>query len=342
MVDPLWKNPYSEQYNLGIEQQFGSRTILSLNYVGSASHRMDVGGYYNTGTPCSTCLSFASRGTNTGQPYPYTVPQKSWDHNAASASYNALQASLVRQFNSGFGYTIAYTWSKTLDEGGDGYFGVEGGVPEDPYNPKGSRGPASFSIPQILTANVLYELPFGTGKALSTGNRFANYVIGNWQVNGILSGRSGQNINVTAGGDIANTGNAGTYERADLVGDPFQSGPIAGNPKCTPPAGSTRTRTQWFNPCAFAAPATGTLGDAPRNSIQDQNFWNLDTSVHRLFPIRETLALKIDVEAFNVLNHPVLGSPASTVTTPSGFGQITTTAYGNSARILQFAAKMVF
>ena len=56
MVDPLWKNPYSEQYNLGIEQQFGSRTILSLNYVGSASHRMDVGGYYNTGTPAVLSL----------------------------------------------------------------------------------------------------------------------------------------------------------------------------------------------------------------------------------------------------------------------------------------------
>jgi len=82
-----------------LEQQFGDRTVLSLNYVGSASHRMDVGGYYNTGTPCSTCASFAARGTNTGQPYPYTVPQKSWDHNAASASYNALQASLVRQFS---------------------------------------------------------------------------------------------------------------------------------------------------------------------------------------------------------------------------------------------------
>ncbi len=168
MVDPLWKNPYSEQYNLGIEQQFGDRTVFSLNYVGSASHRMDVGGWYNTGTPCTTCASFASRGTNTGQPYPYTVPQKSWDHNAASASYNALQASLVRRFATGLGYTIAYTWSKTLDEGGDGYFGVEGGVPEDPYNPKGSRGPASFDIPQILTANVIYELPFGTGRRFST------------------------------------------------------------------------------------------------------------------------------------------------------------------------------
>jgi hypothetical protein len=342
MVDPLWKNPYSEQYNLGIEQQFGDRTVLSLNYVGSASHRMDVGGYYNTGTPCSTCVSFAARGTNTGQPFPYTVPQKSWDHNAASASYNALQASLARQFTAGLGYTISYTWSKTLDEGGDGYFGVEGGVPEDPYNPKGSRGPASFDIPQILTANVIYQLPFGTGKRFATGNRFADYVIGNWQVNGIFSARSGQHLNITAAGDIANTGNAGTYERADLLGDPFQTGPIAGNPSCTPPSGPTRTRTQWFNPCAFKAPNIGTLGNAPRNFIQAQNFWGLDTSVHRVFPIKESFALKIDVEAFNVLNHPVLGSPASSVTTQASFGQISTLAYGNAQRILQFAAKIQF
>jgi hypothetical protein len=341
MVDPLWKNPYSEQYNAGIEQQFGSRTILSLNYVGSASHRMDVGGYYNTGTP-AVAASFAARGTNTGQPYPYTVPQKSWDHNAASASYNALQASLVRQFSTGFGYTLAYTWSKTLNEGGDGYFGVEGGVPEDPYNPKGSRGPASFNIPQIFTANAIYVLPFGTGQRFATGNRIADYVIGNWQVNGILSMRSGQNINIVAGGDIANTGNAGTYERANLVGNPYQTGPITGNPSCTPPTGPTRTRTQWFNPCAFAAPSIGTLGNSPRNFLQDENFWDLDTSIHRLFPIKESFALKLDVEAFNVLNHPVLGSPGTTVTTASSFAQITSTAFGNSQRILQFAVKLQF
>ena len=342
MVDPLWKNPYSEQYNLGIEQQFGSRTVVSLNYVGSASHRLDVGGWYNTGTPCTTCLSFASRGTNTGQPYPYTVPQKSWDHSGASASYNALQASLVRQFSTGFGYTLAYTWSKTLNEGGDGYFGVEGGVPEDPYNPKGSRGPASFNIPQIFTANTIYELPFGTGKKFATGNRFADYIIGNWQVNAIFSARSGQNINITASGDIANTGNGATYERANLVGNPYQSGPIAGNPTCTPPAGPTRTRSQWFNPCAFETPTSGTLGNAPRNFLQDQNFWGLDTSIHRLFPIKESFALKIDVEAFNVLNHPVLGSPATAVTTPSSFGQITSVAFGNAQRILQFAGRIQF
>lgn len=248
----------------------------------------------------------------------------------------------MRQFSTGFGYTLAYTWSKALNEGGDGYFGVEGGVPEDPYNPKGSRGPASFNIPQIFTANTIYQLPFGTGERFTTGNRIADYVIGNWQVNGILSVRSGQNINIVAGGDIANTGNASTYERANLVGNPYQTGPIAGNPTCMPPSGPTRTRAQWFNPCAFATPAIGTLGNAPRNFLQDQTFWDLDTSVHRLFPIKESLALKIDVEAFNVLNHPVLGSPAATTTTTSTFAQITTTAFGNSQRILQFALKLQF
>ena len=341
MVDPRWKNPYSEQYNLGIEQQFGGHTILSVNYVGSASHRMDVGGYYNTGTP-AVAASFAARQTagTTGQPFPYTVPEKSWDHSAASASYNSLQASLAHQFNSGLGYTISYTWSKTLDEGGDGYFGVEGGVPEDPYNPRGSRGPASFSIPQILTANFLYELPFGAGKPLSTGNSLVNYIIGNWQLNGIFTARTGTAFDVTAAGDIANTGNAKTYERADLVGNPYQSGPVAANPSCTPPSASTHTRSQWFNPCAFATPAIGTLGNVSRNLLHGPDLWNLDASIHRIFPIKEGVSLKLDAEAFNAFNHMVLGNPAATVTSPSTFGQINSAA--NSARIVQFAAKIQF
>jgi len=71
-------------------------------------------------------------------------------------------------------------------------------------------------------------------------------------------------------------------------------------------------------------------------------FWNLDTSVHRIFPIKENLSFKLDVEAFNVLNHPVWGSPASSVTTQSTFGQINTLAFSNASRIIQFAGKIQF
>ena len=347
MVSPYWKNPYSEQFNFGIEKALWFNSILGVNYVGSATHRMDVGGYYNTGTVCGagcTYGSFATRVTAGvgGQPYPYTVPEKSWDHAGANGSYNALQATFQRFFGSGLGYLVSYTWSKTLDEGGDGFFGVEGGVPEDPYNPRASRGPASFNIPQMLVANFVYDAPVGQGRRFSTGNRTADYIIGNWQINGIVTGRSGQNFNVVSGGDIAETGNASTYERANRVGNPYQSGPIAANPGCTPPAGGTRTRGQWFNPCAFVTPAIGTLGTNGRNNMQGQTFWNLDSAVSRDFPIHEDLKLAIKVEAFNTLNHPVLNTPGATTTTPSSFGVITSVATGNANRILQFSGRIVF
>jgi hypothetical protein len=346
-VSPYLKNPYSEQYNLGIEQQLGHASILALNYVGAATHRMDVGGYYNTGTPCgSPCAyaSFTARQTAgvTGQPYPNMYPVKSWDHNGASASYNALQAALRGHYTSGLSYMVSYTWSKALDEGSDGYFGAEGGVPEDPYNPKGSRGPAGFNIPQMFVVDGEYAIPVGKGKQFSTGNQFADYALGNWQVNGILTARSGQNFNVLSGGAIAETGNGGTYERANLVGNPYQSGTIAGNPSCIAPAGSTRTRSQWFNPCAFETPAAGTLGNGPRNFMQDQNFWNLDASIFRIFPLRERLNIKVDIEAFNALNHPVFGTPGATTTTSSTYSIVTGTQTGNSNRIVQFSAKIQF
>jgi hypothetical protein len=343
MVDPQWKNPYSEQYNFGVEQQIARNNLFVINYVGSASHRMDVGGWYNTGTPCGTSCpgSFSLRQTanTTGQPFPYTVPEKSWDHAGASASYNALQA-LFRGHYTGLQYMLSYTWSKTLDEGGDGYFGVEGGVPEDPYNPKASRGPASFNIPQMFSANAVYDLPIGVGKTFSTPYHWVNYAIGNWQINGILVGRSGQNFNVTSAGDIAQTGNGATYERANLVGNPWISGPVAGNPSCTLYAGSVRTAQQWFNPCAFATPATGTLGNAGRNILQDEIYWDLDSSIFRIFPITERVHLKADLEAFNTLNHPVLGTPAAATTTSSTLGTITSTA--STARILQGSVRFEF
>ena len=48
MYDPNLKNPYSEQWNFGVQQLLSSSTTVTVNYVGSSSHRLDVGGMYNT------------------------------------------------------------------------------------------------------------------------------------------------------------------------------------------------------------------------------------------------------------------------------------------------------
>ena len=345
MVDPRWRNPYSEQFNFGVEKQLWSGSILSVNYVGSASHRLDIGGYFNTGTPCGTPCGYASFNARVaagvgGQPYSYAVPQKSWDHAGGNGTYNSLQTSLKRSFNNGLSYMISYTWSKTLNEGDDGFFGVEGGVPQDPYNPRTSRGPAGFNIPQMFVGNFVYDLPFGTGKQFSTGNRALDYAVGGWQVNGIFTTRSGQAFQITASGDVAETGNAGTYERANQVGNPYQSGAIAGNPSCTAPTGNTKTMTQWFNPCAFTTPSIGSYGTTSRYPFIGPSFWNFDTSLERTFPIHDTLGISIELQAFNALNHPVLGNPATSVNAATGFGVITSTA--STQRIVQLSGKVTF
>ena len=341
-VDPLIKNPYSEQWNLGIEQQLDRSTILSLNYVGSESHRLDIGGYYNTGALSTT--SFATRlaldinqttgvwsGQNaTGQQFPYMQPNK-WDRPGGNSTYNALQASLARTTAKGLTYHAAYTWSKTIDEADDGYFGVEGGVSEDPYNIRGSRGPAGFNIPQLLTVAVTYAVPVGKGQSFSTGNKAADYVLGNWELSSIFVMRSGQNFNITSAGDLGNTGNGNTYERAQYNGA-----------NLTPVGG--RSRFQWFNTAALSTPAAGTLGNFGRNVLMGPTYYDEDTSVFRSFPIWDNLTFTLRADAFNVLNHPQLTTPASVVTTtPTNFGTITNVVNPTAGqRLMQFAAKIQF
>jgi hypothetical protein len=55
-----------------------------------------------------------------------------------------------------------------------------------------SNMPRGFGLPQVLTVNVIYQLPIGKGKPLSTGHIILDAIIGNWQTNAIFLARSGK------------------------------------------------------------------------------------------------------------------------------------------------------
>lgn len=68
------------------------------------------------------------------------------------------------------------------------------------------------------------------------------------------------------------------------------------------------------------------------------NRYLIDFSGHKLFIIRERLRLQYRAEFFNVLNHPLLNNPDTSVN-DSTFGRITSARY---PRILQMALKLIF
>ena len=319
--DPNLKVPYAEQWNFGVQKLINSSSTLTVNYVGSSMHRLDVGGIYGgattpgLGDPQARAL------------YPYIAPTF-YDRAVGSGNYNGLQASLDKRYTNGLSYGVSYTFSKAINVGGDGYYGVEGGVPQDAYNPaRYDRSVSGLDLTHILSVNTLYEIPVGRGKRFSTGHGVLDYIVGGWQINNLFQAHSGIAFTPLMSSDQANTGQAGWtgYEHLNKVGNPGLS---------------KRTAAEWFNTAAYAAPTFGTFGDAGRNSLRGPSYWNWDTSLFRLFPIGEGRQFEFRAEAFNVLNNVNLGQPNNDINSGPAFGTINSTA--NAARQLQLAVKFIF
>jgi hypothetical protein len=317
---PQFKNAYSDQWTFGFQQQVAGAGVWTVNYVGSKGRNIDYAPVANTAkTPGPGPVAPRT-------PFPY-MPQSFFDQPIGQLDYNALETSLQgRSRASGLSYLISYTWSKGINFGTDGWYGIGTTSIQNPYNPKGDRSVSGYDLPHVLTAGWVWAVPIGKG-GFSTGNRVSDYVLGNWQINGIVTLESGRAYTVFDAGDIANTGNFnffGGYERPNQVGNPKPQ---------------HQTRSQWINPAAFETPAQYTFGNTSRNSLRTEPYKNLDASIFREFPLSESIKFQFRLDAINSFNHPVWGVPSSCQNCQN-FGVVTSTV--NSARQMQLSGKIVF
>lgn len=316
--DPNLKTPYTDQWNLGIDQDLGHSTTFSISYAGSHSGRLDVGGRKNTARypgPGNAATVAARR------PYPY-IAAISYDQSNGNSNYHSLQTKLSRSTSNGLTYLVSYTRSKSIDIACSGDFGAEGCEIQDAYNPRADRSVSGFDVTNIFSASVVYELPLGRGKLFSPSNPIVSAIVGSWQTNAIGTFVSGAPYDVTVNGDIANTGN--TFVRANLVGNP--------NPQ-------KRTAAQWINTSAFATPLPYTFGNLGRNSLRSDSSKDLDLSLFRRFPLTHETGFEFRAEAFNLTNTAVFSAPAHVINS-TNFGVVTSTA--NNPRQIQLALKLQF
>src|SRR5206468_11069918 len=179
--------------------------------------------------------------------------------------------------------------------------------------------------------------PFGTGRRFGGGASWLlNHLIGGWQWNRIASAQTGFPITPLIGFNNSGTGD-GTQPTDIVDRNPNFKGPvILGTPE------------HWFDSRAFSMPTAGTFGNVGRSSLHGPGLFNVDTSLFKRIPIRESVTLQFRAEAANVLNHVNFAFPnqvvfqgnSSNYSYSESAGAITNTA--TSSRQLQFALKLLF
>jgi len=204
-VSPNFRNPYSEQWNIGLQRAFTSRIVAEVRYVGNHGvHLFQIlnsnpalgplvsAGFQNvipSGlTPCSTvgAPGFANGNANCN----FTnVLQFA---NTASSNYNGLQSELRIAGWRGVSATASYTYSKAIDNASEVYSTLAGGstlnAEQNPFAIGGpERANAATDFPHVAGVTVVYDLPFYKGQHGMTG-----HLLGGWQVNSTYRYTSGQ------------------------------------------------------------------------------------------------------------------------------------------------------
>jgi hypothetical protein len=317
-----YKNPASYQYSLGIQQQIGASSVVSIEYVGNQNrHQND---YRNINLPPNNPALLASIATGVTQ-YNSVVPYRGFgeinmSEDAENSYYNGLQVEAKSQIRRDLTMQLAYTWSRAMDpNNGNGGVGDLGNV-SNPYNRNYDFGPSGLDRNQIFVVNFIYDLPFFR----NANNLFLKSALGGWQLAAIGTMESGLATNVTLGGTYGNNGIPGSTNRPNVVGALTYPGTIA----------------EWFNTSIFAAPAPGTWGDAGKMLLRGpgRDNWNISLSKRFTFSESGQRDLEFRFESFNTFNHTQFNGVDTTMS-DGNFGQVTSVW---DPRVLQLALKLHF
>lgn len=338
------RTTYIEEWNLNIERALSKSMALQIAYVGT--HGVKLAHLMNLNQPTQPLdtnfepLPGSQAPTNFGRPYFGSVPNvgeiRTEAHNFSSISHG-LQLKFEKRFSSDWSMLSSYTWQHTIGQTEEN----EWLEPQNTYNLAAERGNNGPDYRHQFTSAWSYELPFGPRKRYLNSNSPIRWLVGGWQLNGIIALYSGQAFTPLLSFDPTNTDSGAP--RPDQIGDPynFSNATSAGCPS------NQQSLACWYNPAAFAIPPTApgqtfaTLyGNARRGILRGPAQQNVDFSVFKNFPFREDMNLQFRAEAFNLFNTPEFGLPYNAVDATGLAGSISSTIH--APRQLQLALKLTF
>jgi hypothetical protein len=243
----------------------------------------------------------------------------------AQSQYHALQAKFEHRFSEGWYNLTSYTYASGTAESGGFAAGnrtqvnlIVNGVPTG--DRRRERAFHRQLTRQRLSMANIWQIPYGRGKKWGTDmNRALNAIVGGWQFNTIITGKSGLPVDIRMSdrGVDPITGQSFRYFRnsgggrlrPNRVGDP--------NTGISP----KDDRFRFLDVNAFERQPLNTPGNAARNTAWGPTFWNFDIGINKRFQVTETVHADFRFEMFNTFNHTNFRAPASDWSR-SGFGRI--------------------
>ncbi len=342
--------PFVHQYSFEIQRELPGGLLVSAGYVGSHSARLPVSQQLNAVSLGSLALGAAALNQNVPNPFAGLIPGTALNGATVAqqqllapfpqflingitemfrpigkSSYNAAQFLVSKRLSYGLNFSAAYTISKQIDQ-------TNFANPQDTTLEKVI---AAWDIPQNLQINVVYELPFGTGKPMGSSlPKPARMAISGWEVSTLARMQEGMPMSFAT--NAAATG--------------------------VNPSIPNQSLTDWFNTCTLLASGAtrGCVGsEQPAWTIRQPDTlqaWstrlagvrlpgihNVDASIIKHNRITERFDLVFRVDFINAFNSPQFFSGPIIDVNSANFGRISGAMdQSNLPRFIQFSLKLKF
>jgi hypothetical protein len=248
----------------------------------------------------------------------------------SETKFQELQANVTRRYSRGL--TVMGSLEINKDQDRDYYANGFDTIP--------SWEPSNTTVPVRVTAEGIYDLPFGRGRAWATSG-ISSALLGGFQLGATYEGQTGQFVGfnnlfyvgsfnasqvkikhpvyvdgqasggsnyvqwLTAGNATATASTVTAADGQVSTYCTYSGTGFVTNPECQPTG---------YNLRAFPTRVPG---------IRQMGWNNANANLQRTFPlVKEKLSLQTRFEVYNVFNHQVLGGVDSNPTDPN-FGRVT-------------------
>lgn len=359
-------NPYTEQWNLSVQQEFARDFLFELAYQGGNGVKLLEGLSQNQAAIASPSHPIRGLTTNLALNQPggaqdiqnrSPVAGLSSDEGlsvtgtTASSHYNALEATLNKRLSDGLQFISAFTWSKNMDSDTVGY----GGVGSAAVPPNDNLSTHHMSISGLdrtarFTTSAVYNVP----NLIKNEGSFFGYFLGGWGMAGVFVTQTGGPISFGLSNTTAQS-SAIKYQgslTASLspgksLSDVAGHGPAKNRLKnyFNTTGVGTGTGTAVCNqiagaPSALSCPGPLVFGNTPTNTwLRNPGQKSVDFSLTKTTKVWENYNVEIRADFFNFFNWVNFGGPDAGIIDAT-FGTIQSTTV--DPRVIQASAKVHF